>query len=174
MSNALRRGRISFYVHIYHVDTYIYNAIHVYITRHSDGNTDRCVSVCCVLVADKVQTLVDFNEVPAEEKLPLVCQITPGVPCMPLLPSSLHHTYDFILPRNLITHTVAFLLANHMYDVNNIVKRRKETVAGYANLFMSYSIFFLFFYHINISTNSNIYQYTMSVDNFFYFIILSC
>lgn len=42
--------------------------------------TDRYVSVCCVLVTDKVQTLVDFNEVPAEENLPLVCQKIPGVP----------------------------------------------------------------------------------------------
>lgn len=42
--------------------------------------TDRYVSVCCVLVTDKVQSLVDFNEVPAEENLPLVCQKIPGVP----------------------------------------------------------------------------------------------
>lgn len=42
--------------------------------------TDRYVSVCCVLVTDKVQSLVDFNEVPAEENLPVVCQKIPGVP----------------------------------------------------------------------------------------------
>lgn len=42
-----------------------------------------CLFVACSSWI-KVQTLVDFNEVPAEEKLPLVCQITPGVPCMPL------------------------------------------------------------------------------------------
>lgn len=42
--------------------------------------TDRYVSVCCVLVTDKVQSLVDFNEVPAEENLPLVCQTIPEVP----------------------------------------------------------------------------------------------
>lgn len=41
-----------------------------------------CLFVACSSRI-KVQTLVDFNEVPAEEKLPLVCQITPGVPCMP-------------------------------------------------------------------------------------------
>lgn len=85
------------------------------------------VSVCCVLVADKVQTLVDFNEVPAEEKLPLVCQITPGVPCMPLS----HHrsiapTRDLTLSlRDLIT--VAFLLADHTCATNNIARRAEES-----------------------------------------------
>lgn len=74
------------------------------------------VSVCYVLVADKVQTLVDFNEVPAEERLPLVCQITPGVPCMPF-PSLLHRTNNFILyPLPQCFITVSFHLDNHMYD----------------------------------------------------------
>ena len=41
--------------------------------RKCDRNTDRIISVCCVLVTDKVQTL-EFNEVPGEESLPVVCQ----------------------------------------------------------------------------------------------------
>lgn len=59
------------------------------------------IGVCLFLACSsriKVQTLVDFNEVPAEEKLPLVCQIIPGVPPINASPPLLFHcTDDFIL-----------------------------------------------------------------------------
>lgn len=63
------------YVHAYSIIISTYK-----ISIATATITDRSVSVCCVLVTDKVQTLVDFNEVPAEENLPLVCQKIPGVP----------------------------------------------------------------------------------------------
>lgn len=51
-------------------------------------DTDRNISLCCVLVTDKVPTLVEFNEVHTEEKLPLVCQIEPQLPTSkPLIPN---------------------------------------------------------------------------------------
>lgn len=66
------------YIHIDNIYIYIYLVRK--IRTATATITDRYVSVCCVLVTDKVQSLVDFNEVPAEENLPVVCQKIPGVP----------------------------------------------------------------------------------------------
>lgn len=63
-----------------------------------------CLFVAC-LSRIKVQSLVDFNEVPAEEKLPLVCQITLGIPCMPVSPLIIAPLYTdvFIFPFSIST-----------------------------------------------------------------------
>lgn len=57
------------------------------IILHNNTVTVLLIGMCLFVACSsriKVQSLVDFNEVPAEEKLPLVCQITFGIPCMPL------------------------------------------------------------------------------------------
>lgn len=76
-----RKGKEKYFVYN---AKFVYIYIYIYLVRKirtaTAMITDRYVSVCCVLVTDKVQSLVDFNEVPAEENLPLVCQKIPGVP----------------------------------------------------------------------------------------------
>ena len=61
-------------------------------------DSDRNVSVCCVLDTDKVQTLVDFNEVPAVEILPSVCQLDPEDPCWTKNPSPNDDKYVVVCP----------------------------------------------------------------------------
>lgn len=90
---------------------------YIYIIMYNKscyGDTDRYVSVCCVLVTDKVQTLVDFNEVPAEENLPLVCRTIPGVPpsVFPFPNHQCHrHTLQsLVLQNHDITHSFVELI----------------------------------------------------------------
>lgn len=104
------KGGESIYSNI-HTGTYNANKLQQMVTVILIGV---CLFVACSSRI-KVQSLVDFNEIPAEENLPLVCQITPGVPCMP--PS--HHCpivpTDFlficILPSQYhITLSILFLI----------------------------------------------------------------
>lgn len=67
---------------------YLLTVLHIqtYIIIHNNTVTVLLIGMCLFVACSsriKVQSLVDFNEVPAEEKLPLVCQITFGFPCMP-------------------------------------------------------------------------------------------